>query len=411
MSWHPPERSADAAALYALVEQARLDAPERFALDGAADELVAKALGDRSPEGLGDPAEWRPGLERYLSSAAADGRLNALGARMVRDAATGRLRARSALHHLWSTRPEVADRRIAPPIVIIGGWRTGTTFLFRCLATDPRLRAPLPAELSSPWSFVGLDPDEREARIDAGAAAHERLHALNPTMAAVHDSGARLAEECVLALGTDLRNWGFTSTVRLPSYVEWLAGEDLSPGYRSYARVLGALEGQDGRRWVLKAPAHTAELPALAAAFPGACIVHLHRDPVETVASGASLFATFRSTYSDEVDPVDLGAAMLDQSELWFGRAEAFRSSPAAAGVTYLDLRYAELVGDPVTAFGRVYAAAGMDTPPDLPGLLAAYDAAQPRGKHGAHRYRPADFALDEAEVRERLAPFDRSAG
>src|SRR5690606_3394648 len=135
----------------------------------------------------------------------------------------------------------------APPIVIIGGWRTGTTYLFRALASDPRLRAPLPAELAAPWRFVDLDPEERTRRIEAGAAAHDFLHVLTPTMPAVHDSGAWLAEECVLAMGTDLRNWGFASTVRLPSYIEWLAGEDLGGSYRTYAHILRSLDADDGR--------------------------------------------------------------------------------------------------------------------------------------------------------------------
>ncbi len=37
-----------------------------------------------------------------------------------------------------------------PPIVIIGGWRTGTTFLYRLMSRDPRLRAPRPVELYAP---------------------------------------------------------------------------------------------------------------------------------------------------------------------------------------------------------------------------------------------------------------------
>ena len=117
----------------------------------------------------------------------------------------------------------------------IAGWRTGTTFLFRLLATDLRLRAPLPAELTAPWRIAGLSPAEREAALDASGAAHDFLHLLNPRLAAVHDSGPRLPEECVLAMGTDFRNWGFSSTVRLESYSRWLAGEDLRPssGVRS----------------------------------------------------------------------------------------------------------------------------------------------------------------------------------
>ena len=39
---------------------------------------------------------------------------------------------------------------------------------------------------------------------------------------------------------------------------------------------------------MLKSPAHLAEPGALVDTFPGAVVVNLHRDVVETVASGAS---------------------------------------------------------------------------------------------------------------------------
>ena len=77
---------------------------------------------------------------------------------------------------------------------------------------------------------------------------------------------------------------------------------------------------------MLKAPAHLAELDHLVNAFPGAVIVHLHRDIVETIASAASLFAVFRSTYSDEVDPFDVGTFQTEQTELRLRRAVEYRS-------------------------------------------------------------------------------------
>src|SRR3546814_8155615 len=132
-------------------------------------------------------------------------------------------------------------------------------------------------------------------------------------------------------MGTDLHNWGFTSTTRLDSYARWLADEDLSGTYERYRHAIEALDRADGRRWVLKAPAHTAELDHLVGAFPGAVVVHLHRDIVDTVASGASLFATFRSMYSDEVDAADVGRFQRDQTELWFRRAVQVRATEGVA--------------------------------------------------------------------------------
>jgi hypothetical protein len=390
--------------LYAAAEADRAANPSRYLLGvDAVDTVVERATAGRGPAELGDPADWRTGLEQFVGSAHEDGRLNALGARSAQDTAVAKLRARAAISRYLRDHPAVAAHQFAAPIVIVGGWRTGTTYLFRLLAGDPRLRAPLPAELTAPWRLAGLDPAERDARIDASAAAHDMLHLLNSGMAAVHDSGARLAEECVLGMGTTFRNWAFSSNLRLDGYAAWLAGQTFATEYLQHHRILAMLDDLDGRRWVLKAPAHTAELDDLAATYPGACIVHLHRDIVETVASGASLFATYRSTYSDHVDAHDVGRFQLDQTELWLRRALAFRATPAAKTVTLLNIQYTDLVADPEATLGRVYAAADLD-PPDTAALIRHHHSTQPRNAKGAHRYRPEHFGIDADALRERMA-------
>lgn len=335
-AWRQPARTPEAQAAYAAAEADRQARPERFLLD--AGHIAAVAAGDGTTEHFAEG--WRVGLEHYVSSARDDGRLNALGTAMAASTAVSRLRAGATMAQHLAEHPDVVARPILPPIVIIGGWRTGTTFLFRLLATDPRLRGPLPSELADPTRAAQLAGDDRERFIDASSRAHDMLHFLSPQMQAIHDSGPRLPEECVLAMGSDFRNWGFTSTVRLDGYAAWLAGQDLGGSYARYRRVLQVLDQGDGRRWVVKAPAHTAELPHVASAFPGAIVVQLHRDIVETVASGSSLFAVFRSMYSDQVDGADVGRYQTDTTELWLRRAKAFRDDPASRAVTFVDLDF-----------------------------------------------------------------------
>lgn len=397
--WQPAPRSDTALAASAAAEADRKARPDRYRLDP--DRLAAVAAADHDRDRF--DAGWRAGLEQYLGSAAQDGRLNALGIGMVAQNAIARLRAGATMSRFRQDHPSLAHTPIAPPIFITGGWRTGTTFLFRLLATDPRLRAPLPVELREPCRVASMDAEARERLIEASAAATDTLHALNPELRTIHDFGSREPEECGLAMGTDLRNWAFPSTTRLDSYADWLADEDLSPGYRNYRKVLEALDRGDGRRWVLKAPPHLAELASLAAAFPRSVVVVLHRDIVETIASGASLFAVFRSTYSDDVDPGDVGRFQADQTERWLRRAQSFRSGPVAHNVTIVDLDYQDLVRDPGAAVTAVFHAAGMEPPDDPNEFVHAYDETHPRHAHGTHRYSAADFGLDEHELRERF--------
>jgi len=407
-TWSRPQRSSEAAAIYSAAEAERQAYPERYQL--VEDAVIARATRNGRATVATFADGWADGLRHYLASAQEDGRLNALGTRMVIETAAAKLAAGSRIASYLAEHPERTSAPLTPPIVIVGGWRTGTTFLFRLLATDPRLRAPLPVELAEPWRMAELTGAERDARIDASAKAHDLLHLLNPTLRAVHDSGARLPEECVLAMGTDLRNWGFPSTVRLDAYASWLSNQDLERSYHRYRQILQILDGNDGRRFLLKAPAHVAELDHLVSAFPAAVIVHLHREIVETIASGASLFAVFRSTYSDQVDPVDVGRFQADQTELWLRRAVAYRATPASAAATFVDLDYRELVADPAAAATKLYRGAGMEPPANFEQLIAEYHARNPRHVHGSHIYAPADFGLDPHELRERFSFLDAIA-
>lgn len=395
MSWRAPVRTPAAAAIYEAAEKERAERPERYHL--APEAVIEKATRHCGVENPRFAEGWRTGLETLLGSADSEGHLNAVGIRMVLQMATGRLVAGAKIERYRRDHPEVFATALFPPIVIVGGWRTGTTFLFRLLGSDPRLHAPLPAELVAPWSSA-----ERPANSEITAAASQLLHTLNPDMAFVHPSGPTLPEECVLGMGTDLRNWGFTSMLRLPAYAKWLAGQDLGGSYARYREVLQLLASTDGRRFVLKAPAHTAELRHLVAAFPGAVVVQIHRDIVETVASGSSLFAVYRSTYSDDVDPVDVGRQQADQTELWLRRAVEFRASAAARRVQFVDLDYRELIASPAAALTAVYRAADMEPPAELNGFVDAYHTMHP-SDGTRHRYAPADFGIDENALRERF--------
>ena len=403
MTWRPSARTETALAIYAAAEKDRVSRPERYRLEP---DAVLERVATRGEIHEAHFAKgWRAGLEAFLSSAAEDASLNAVGARMALQSAIGRLTAGAKIARWREDNASRAEVPLAPPIVIVGGWRTGTTFLFRLLAGDSRLHAQIPAELAAPWLFADRASN---AGPELTAGGSELLHTLNPDMAFVHPSGPTLPEECVLGMGTDMRNWGFTSLMRLPSYAAWLAGQDFADPYARYREALQLLAVNDDRRFVLKAPAHTAELRHIAREFPGAIVIQIHRDIVATIASGASLFAVYQSTYSDEVDAVDVGQRQADQSELWFRRATEFRSSPERDSVTLIDVDYRELIDDTASVLDKIYAAADMAAPAMLDDFIANYHAAHPRNAAGTHRYEPEDFGLDPDLLRGRFAFLDR---
>ena len=76
---------------------------------------------------------------------------------------------------------------------------------------------------------------------------------------------------------------------------------------------------------MLKSPAHLGYLDALRDQFPDLHVVHMHRDPRKTIASGASLNATLHAMHSDGSTPSG-GAEWLQRMGWTNDRAMAVRA-------------------------------------------------------------------------------------
>ena len=145
----------------------------------------------------------------------------------------------------------------------------------------------------------------------------------------------------------------------------------------------------------------------LIAAYPDARIVYTHRDPAATVASVASLCALLRSMCSDEIDPREIGA---DWSERIAGALEGalkLRQEGTHPPERFFDMYFHEYFADPIALVRRIYEWLGRELSTRAEARMRGYLAAHPQGEHGRHRYRPADFAVDDDALRARLAAYE----
>ena len=100
--------------------------------------IVADAMRRTGLDDLGPEADWRPALELLLQALASEARLNALGRTIAYGQLVGVVTQRLRAHELWRRHPEILARPVAPPIVVLGHMRSGTTRMQRLLACDPR---------------------------------------------------------------------------------------------------------------------------------------------------------------------------------------------------------------------------------------------------------------------------------
>jgi hypothetical protein len=70
-----------------------------------------------------------------------------------------------------------------------------------------------------------------------------------------------------------------------------------------------------------------------------------------------------------------------------------------------VDLRYQDLMDDPVAAMTRLYEDLSLEFTPAHSDRISAYLAAKPKDRHAPHRYSFEDLGLERDEMRALFAP------
>lgn len=370
------------------------------------DLLVADARRRTGLEEFGDPG-LVDRLDLVLRSLETEAALNLVGRIAARQDIVRLLSSRLRMEDDRRRWPEIAAGAVTRPIFVTGLPRTGTTLLHGLLAQDPGSRAPLGWEMLYPSPPPRWMLSRRDTRIARADRQIRWFHRLAPDFQRIHPTGALLPEECLVISSHCFTSFQFQTMYHVPSYERWLESEDLTASYEWHRCFLQHLQWRGpSRRWVLKAPAHLFGLPALLAAYPDAGIVFTHRDPLEVAPSLASLTESLRSVFSDEVDPVAVGAEM---TRRWSGAMDlAMRQRDAGAvpARQVVDVLYGDLVRDPIGAVRRIYETFDLELLPEAERRMRGWLAENPKDRRGRHRYSLEEFGLDPDEERARYGAY-----
>ena len=368
------------------------------------DEVVAEACEKTGLDDFG-PGDFRKGLAVLCESINDEAQLNELGELAVRDAVVNSLANRLRVLDWIRRHPEVAGERIDAPIVVIGMFRAGTTFLSQLLDQDPHNRALLRWEAGdsapppSPANF------RSGPRVDAARLSNDMLEELNPRMKAIHHEDAAGATECIAVMSQDFKSLSWEAITNVPAYSRWLLAADQRSAYEYHRSTLQVLQSGGVRgQWTLKSPHHAIALDALTAVYPDVRLVLLHRDPVVLSASVCSLITTLSGTFSDADHTAYVAehwTAMLEES---VRRIEAFRGAHPEHPI--IDVEYADLVRDPLRTVEDLYASCGEELDAGARDAMTAYVNAHPKTEFGTHRYNLREFGLDADELTERFAGY-----
>lgn len=327
----------------------------------------------------------------------------------------GRFAAKTMMHwHLVNrlnmvealrTRPDIRDVALEPPVVVVGLFRTGTTFLHNVLEADPAHRAGKMWEVSYP---VGRrreplgDVSWRRRRTTIPLTMN---HVVVPDQDVVHYVDIDAFEEDFFLLGTDMAM--MTQFVGLGDWgrARDLLEADLRNAYRWHRLQLQALSLQQPTgRWVLKCPWHLWNLDALLDAYPGARIIHIHRDPAKAIGSHCSLMSRIVCRMHRDIDVREVSRFWVEYSRIGLERGQAVKDRMPANRVA--DVRLRDLRRAPGATLRGIYEQLALPWHDDLEAAFDARAAEDPTQQHGVHEYTLEQFGLDADTVRDELGGY-----
>ncbi len=396
MSWTPPPRPVWVERLNEHGEA--IGGPEHL-VSLEADSLLEAATRSTGLSEFGE-GEWRTHFDVLVRALEEESKLHLVGRTIVRTELVQALRNRLLLADLWKQQPALLSEPVEAPVFIVGSPRSGTSILHELMACDPATRCPAMWEMQRPVEAVRGD--------DCGPSADRVTrfwHDVQPEYETMHANSGLLPNECLfMTLHEFLSDhWGGNHVV--PSYDQHLLATDQRPAYRYHRRFLQTLQSSGGsRRWLLKAPSHLFQLPALFDVYPDARIVRTHRDPLKTLPSAISLMGTIKWIRCREVD-MSAAATLLPFGYEHIYRQEIeWRRNGDLPDDQFVDVHFDDVVRDPVTTIAEVYRRLGWRLTPEVGERIADYARAKPKGSHGVHRYSPEEMGLDAAAERERFS-------
>ncbi|WP_317928641.1 sulfotransferase [Halioxenophilus sp. WMMB6] len=409
MTWTPPKRSEWVAYINQL-GSSHVDSGKAFQPLNA-DQMLEDSCKATGLNDYGD--EWFLQPYRVLVNAMnEEAELNTIGRFVARSEILRTLQYRLLVEELFAKHPEISDQEVSPVHVVTGLGRTGTSILHELLTVDTNNRVPIQWEMMYPVPAPEAATFATDERINKADLEIRYMEQVIPAIRTMHENGGNLPNECIFLFALTFASELFSGRFNLPSYDMWMAMNDLTPAYAYHKRMLQLLQWKHPKkRWILKAPTHLNRLPYLFAAYPNAKVAITHRDPLKVMASVTNLLSSLKYMHSDVINYED------DLARIAFGNAYLCqhmideRKAGNLPADQIVDVRYSDLMSDPVDAVKNLYRQWDIPFSDELGHRITAYLEAKPREKHGAHNYSFADTGLNLEEERAKYAEYQAHFG
>lgn len=344
-------------------------------------------------------------LEVLVRSLNNDVPLHALGKSLVAGDIIKSLCWRLGVEEIYRMHPAVNDIEIKNPVFIIGFPRSGTTLLHALLARDNDHRWMPSWEANSPLPEGPDISREVDPRLKAARLKSEKMLQNPPEHMKMHYVAYDEPDECFGILKSSFVSGGFWWATGATEYLQWLQAQSFTDPYKLHKRYLKIMSAMHDRpRWLLKCPSHLSHIAVIKQVYPGAKFVHIHRDPMKSLSSGASLSAVIRKSYVKKICLAKVGSEVSSVNHDVISEYMEQREKLNEADI--VDVHFHELMQNPNALIKKIYKHFSFSYDDAMAARVDEYLACNPRNKFGSHKYSLSKFALFEGQEREKYAAY-----
>jgi hypothetical protein len=260
-------------------------------------------------------------------------------------------------YHSWLFRLQIARHEEAlkasfpaPPVFVLGFWRSGTTLLHELLCCDPQFGFPTTYACMNPSHF--LLTEKWPPRIQGSAT--RPMDNMSYSWASPQED-----EFALLAMGAPSPYEALIvpSLMQDPRALVDLIQHSPNDQQRwadDFLLLLRLLTIQQGKTLVLKSPPHGFRLATIRAIFPESRYVVIERNPYEVFASNLRMWKTLLNSYAMESWSPELVEKFVIEAYRIHEDAISVQTSTFQPG-QLAHVRYEDLVADPVGQMATIY--------------------------------------------------------
>lgn len=291
---------------------------------------------------------------------------------------------------------------LAPPVFILGHWRSGTTHLYNVMCKSGEWAFVPPVATGLPWDLFGL------ARA-FGPLLEKALpeHRYIDNIPVTPDSPQE--DEIAVANMTDLSFYhgiyfpkAFSEFLERGLFFTDCTQADVARWKQRFVYLLRKLSKyQEERTLLIKNPVYTARLGMLRQMFPEAKFIHIRRNPYEVFVSMRNFYKKLLAEFAlQSYAHVDIDETILSVYERMMDALK--NDAEGLSPPRYLELAYEDLDRDGMNALARIYEALQLPGFPEAKPKFEAYLASVKTFEKNRFAY--SDEAA--AKVEKRLGRF-----